>query len=199
LQWPQSGALANAYLKIDTSSAAGAGLTADSMQFRGTADTWGLNGATTVATLYSDATTATHNPAVTVRSLGTNRGEAAALTYDLTRSVIQTRQGNPAWAGDERAAAAGRRRPAHSIRLLCLYQVSTGRAADGRKIRRLTRRVTGPITVRHGGRLTVRWKPSRSALAHLTRGEYVLRVRTGPDVRHLSAQSARATLRLTGR
>ena len=47
-------------------------------------------------------TTATANPAVTLRSVGTNGGQAAAFTYDLARSVVYTRQGNPAWAGQER-------------------------------------------------------------------------------------------------
>ena len=31
-----------------------------------------------------------------------NGGQAAAFTYDLARSVVYTRQGNPAWAGQER-------------------------------------------------------------------------------------------------
>src|SRR5436190_5388089 len=52
--------------------------------------------------LYSNATTATTNLAVTVRSVGSSGGQAAAFTYDLARSVVLTRQGNPAWAGQER-------------------------------------------------------------------------------------------------
>ena len=55
-----------------------------------------------VARLYSDADTATSAPAVTLRSVGTAGGQAAAFTYDLARSVIGTRQGNVAWAGQER-------------------------------------------------------------------------------------------------
>jgi hypothetical protein len=39
---------------------------------------------------------------VTVRSVGANGGQAAAFTYDLARSVVQTRQGNPAWVGQDR-------------------------------------------------------------------------------------------------
>ena len=57
---------------------------------------------TSLATLYSNASTATANPAVTVRSVGSNGGQAAAFTYDLAKSVVYTRQGNPAWAGTER-------------------------------------------------------------------------------------------------
>ena len=72
------------------------------MQFHGTADRYTLNGATGVATLYSNATTSTTNPAVTLRSVGTNGGQVAAFTFDLARSVIATRQGNPAWAGQDR-------------------------------------------------------------------------------------------------
>ena len=64
-------------------------------------------GATAVATLYSNATTATPNPAVTLRSVGSAGGQAAAFTYDLARSVVYTRQGNPAWAGQERDGVSG--------------------------------------------------------------------------------------------
>ena len=52
------------------------------------------------------ATTATANPAVTVRSVGSAGGQAAAFTYDLARSVVYTRQGNPAWSGQERDGVA---------------------------------------------------------------------------------------------
>ena len=61
-----------------------------------------LNGASSVATLYATATTATSNPAVTLRSVGANGGQAAAFTYDLARSIVYTRQGNPAWSGQDR-------------------------------------------------------------------------------------------------
>ena len=82
--------------------ATGQGIVGDTIQFHGTADRYTLNGATAVATLYSDATTATSNPAVTLHSVGSSGGQAAAFTYDLARSIIYTRQGNPAWAGQER-------------------------------------------------------------------------------------------------
>ena len=79
-----------------------AGIIGQSIQYHGTADRYTLNGATAVATLYSNATTATTNPAVTLRDVGTSGGQAAAFTYDLARSVVYTRQGNPAWVGQER-------------------------------------------------------------------------------------------------
>ena len=82
-------------MKVDTGSSPGAGIVGESMQFHGTADRYTATDATTVASLYSDADTATSNPAVTLRSVGANGGQAAAFTYDLARSIVYTRQGNP--------------------------------------------------------------------------------------------------------
>ena len=95
--------LADAYLQVDTSSGPGAGIVGQTIQFHGLADLYALAGATPVATLYSDAGTATTNPAVTLRSVGALGGQAAAFTYDLARSVVYTRQGNPAWIGQKRS------------------------------------------------------------------------------------------------
>jgi hypothetical protein len=92
-----SGTVSEGYLL-----ASGQGIVEDTIQYHGTADRYTLNGATSLATLYSDATTATSNPAVTLRSVGSAGGQAAAFTYDLARSIVYTRQGNPAWAGQER-------------------------------------------------------------------------------------------------
>jgi len=100
------GTLADAYLKVDTSAAPGAGIAGATMQFHGTADRYTLSGATAVGTLYSDATTATANPAVTLRSVGSAGGHAAAFAYDLARSVVYTRQGNPSWVGQDRDGVA---------------------------------------------------------------------------------------------
>jgi hypothetical protein len=94
--------LTNGYLLVSTASGPGAGIVGETIQFHGTADRYALNGATAVATLYSNATTATANPAVTLRSVGSSGGQAAAFTYDLSRSVVLTRQGNPAWVGQDR-------------------------------------------------------------------------------------------------
>jgi hypothetical protein len=99
-----TGNLSNAYLKVNSASAAGSGITADTMQFHDTADLRSLAGASSIATLYSTASAATSAPAVTLRSVGS--GQAAAFTYDLARSVVETRQGNPAWAGQERDGLA---------------------------------------------------------------------------------------------
>ena len=51
--------LTNGYLLANTSTAPGAGIVNQTIQFRGPADLYTLNGATSIATLYSNATTAT--------------------------------------------------------------------------------------------------------------------------------------------
>lgn len=92
--------LANAYLQVNTASAPGAGIVGQTMQFHGSADLYTLNGATTIASLYSNAATQTSSPAVAWHAAGA--GKSAVFTYDLARSVVYTRQGNPAWSGESR-------------------------------------------------------------------------------------------------
>jgi hypothetical protein len=101
-----SGTLANGYVRADTSKPSAEGIYDQTMQFHGTADRYVTNGAATIASLYVNASTATTNPAVTVRDVGSNGGQAAAFTFDLARSVVYTRQGNPDWAGQERDGTA---------------------------------------------------------------------------------------------
>ncbi len=96
------GVLANAYLGVETSTPPGKGIVGETIQYHGNADRYALAGAETIASLYSDPNTKTSNPAVTMRQVGSNGGTAAAFSYDLARSVIYTRQGNPAWAGEDR-------------------------------------------------------------------------------------------------
>ena len=104
-----NGVLSNQYLRINTSvGLPGSGLTGETIQFHGSADLYTTGNDTTVlAALYSNATTVTTNPAVTLVSVGTSGGQAAAFTYDLARSVVYTRQGNPDWAAMERDSNAG--------------------------------------------------------------------------------------------
>jgi hypothetical protein len=92
--------LSNAYLSVNTAAAPGTGIVALPIQFHGPADLYTLNGATSIATLYSSATSSTSYPAVVWNTVG--QGKAAAFTYDLARSVVYTRQGNPAWSGEQR-------------------------------------------------------------------------------------------------
>jgi hypothetical protein len=102
-----TGTIANGYIKVATGAPPGAGIAGATIQYHGTADRYTIGSATMVAPLYSNKTTATTNPAVTLRSVGSNGGQAAAFTYDLARSIVYTRQGNPAWAGQERDGVVG--------------------------------------------------------------------------------------------
>ena len=94
--------LSEGYLLVNTASEPGAGIVGQTIQFHGTADRYTLGNAAALATLYSTAASATASPAVTLRSVGDNGGQAAAFTFDLARSIVYTRQGNPAWVGLER-------------------------------------------------------------------------------------------------
>jgi hypothetical protein len=102
---PTASTLSNAYLLVQTSSGPGVGIVGQTMQYHGSADLYALNGASAIATLYSTASTATASPAVTLATAGA--GQAAAFTYDLARSVVYTRQGNPAWSGEARDGQSG--------------------------------------------------------------------------------------------
>ena len=84
-------ALSDPYLSINAAQPAGQGLPTATLQIHGTADRYTSTG-TTLATLYSNAMTATTHPAVALSATG----RAAAFSYDLARNVVLTRQGNPA-------------------------------------------------------------------------------------------------------
>jgi hypothetical protein len=77
----------DAYLLANTAQVSGAGIVDQTIQYRGSADLYTLDGATSVASIYSNPTQVTSNPAVTLHSVGTNGGQAAAFTFDLARSI----------------------------------------------------------------------------------------------------------------
>jgi hypothetical protein len=120
-----SGTLSDKYLLVNTASGPGAGIVNQTIQFHGVANLHTLNGATSIATLYSSAGTATNNPAVTMRNVGSYGGRAIAFTYDLAKSIVYTRQGNPAWAGQKRD---GQNDPIRSDDLF--FGLPTGTGAD---------------------------------------------------------------------
>jgi uncharacterized protein YjdB len=91
--------VADGYLRI-SQTGPGFGIVNQTIQFHGPADAYSTAGASVIATLYQTATVSTPWPAVTLSTSGS--GSAAAFTYDLARSVVYTRQGNPAWSGEER-------------------------------------------------------------------------------------------------
>jgi hypothetical protein len=96
-----AGTLSDKYLLVNTASGPGVGIVNQTIQFHGIANVHTLNGATSLATLYSAVSTATTNPAVTTINVGTNGGKAVAFTYDLAKSIVYTRQGDPTKAAVE--------------------------------------------------------------------------------------------------
>ncbi|HSW75197.1 MAG TPA: DUF4082 domain-containing protein [Candidatus Saccharimonadales bacterium] len=93
----RSNILPDAYIKVDNTQTPGQGIDGQSLQYHGIADEHALAGARAVATLYSDASTTTSFPAVTTKTVGS--GTASAWMFDLARSVVYTREGNPGLAG----------------------------------------------------------------------------------------------------
>jgi hypothetical protein len=81
------------YLRIVTSTSAGAGMTNSRMQIHGLIDRYTLSGATQIAQLYNGST-ATSYPAVALASSG--GGQAAMFAFDLAKNIVYMRQGNPA-------------------------------------------------------------------------------------------------------
>jgi LPXTG-site transpeptidase (sortase) family protein len=93
--------LSEGYLLVN-GSGPGAGIVNQTIQYHGAADRYALSGATNLATLYATSASATASPAVTLIDVGVNGGQAAMFAYDLARSIVLTRQGNPRWSGDDR-------------------------------------------------------------------------------------------------
>ena len=100
-----AGSTAEGYVQVEASHPVGRGIATETLQFHGTADHYRLAGAQVVAWLASDADTRTDFPALTVHRH--QRGQAALWAFDLARSVAYTRQGNPAWADQERDGVKG--------------------------------------------------------------------------------------------
>ncbi|GAP08769.1 hypothetical protein ATHL_03678 [Anaerolinea thermolimosa] len=93
------------YLQVNLDHPWTTGMESAPLLFHGEADLFRPAGCEVIAWLADDSARPTPQPAVTVRALG--RGRAAAWALDLPRSVALSRQGNPAWANQERDGRAG--------------------------------------------------------------------------------------------
>ena len=83
------------FLIFNTDEGPGAGLTVTSLQYHGAADLYTVGDTVTLASLCDDISTPSAHPAAV------RRGRAVAFTFDLARSVLLTRQGNPEWTNSE--------------------------------------------------------------------------------------------------
>ncbi|MGD0005974.1 MAG: hypothetical protein ABSE06_17305 [Anaerolineaceae bacterium] len=95
------------YLRLEPGTPVQEGLTLETMQIHGVADgcTLTATGASSLATLFSDSATPTLYPAVVSHTYG--KGKTVAFAYNLPRNIVFTRQGNPAWACQERDGILG--------------------------------------------------------------------------------------------
>ncbi|WP_162501319.1 Ig-like domain-containing protein [Methylobacterium crusticola] len=99
--------LEGGYLRPDAQAAASRGLVQDTIQVHGPISRFALEDGDAVAHLFETAERPLPHPAVTLRKVG--QGQAAALAYDLATTVVRSRQGNPAWVGQERDGRPPRR------------------------------------------------------------------------------------------
>ena len=95
------------FFAIDATRDPGMGLVELSLQYHGQADNYALNGATALAFLWNSINAPSTNPAVVLHSYGA--GQAAAFTFDLARSIVLMRQGNPEWKDTEGDGLSGYR------------------------------------------------------------------------------------------
>ena len=90
----REGTLSEGYIKTESSHPASEGISQSTLQFHGSANLYNLAGAQSVAWLYVDRDTmAEMSPAITINAFG--KGLAAHFAFDLAKSIIYMRQGNP--------------------------------------------------------------------------------------------------------
>lgn len=97
-----TGTINEGYIKIDTSTIIGSGLESRTMKFHGSANKYVTDkksNTSIVASLFK-STEDLRLPAVISNAYGS--GYAVAFSYDLCKSIIYMRQGNPEWAGLDR-------------------------------------------------------------------------------------------------
>jgi len=99
--------ISEGYIRIDPACKVGKGLTSKTMQFHGTADITTIKTATPLASLFANKTDGLSFPAVVRHDYG--KGHAIAFLYNLPKSIVYTRQGNPLFAGIEKDGIHGLR------------------------------------------------------------------------------------------
>ena len=96
---PAGGNITEGYIRIDTTTAQGKGLTGEALRFHGKADKNTVNTAEIIAKLHDDPSAGSAFPAVVSNIYG--KGRSAAFLYNLPKSIVTMRQGNPQLAGKE--------------------------------------------------------------------------------------------------
>lgn len=103
----QNSTISEGYISVDDKSDIGNGILTETLQFHGIADNYKLAGAQKIADLFDKSHPSRKWPAVVINGYG--RGHAVAFTYNLPKSIVYTRQGNPLFAGVEKDGIPGLR------------------------------------------------------------------------------------------
>ena len=99
------GTYSEGYIAVDTTTEQGEGLTSKIMQFHGGADKYEVHGAKIIVALYAEKFAKKGFPAVVSHDYG--EGHTVAFLYNLPKSIVYTRQGNPLFAGIEKDGIPG--------------------------------------------------------------------------------------------
>lgn len=103
----ERGTISECYIGIDTTTYQGKGLTGKKMQIHGTASKYSVNEGKIIASLFPDKSDNKGFPSVISNTYG--KGHAMAFSYNLPKSIVYTRQGNPLSAGIEKDGIPGLR------------------------------------------------------------------------------------------
>jgi hypothetical protein len=95
------------YIKMDENSEQGRGLIKESMQFHGIADKYSVQSAKIIASILFNKDVNETFPGIVANNYG--EGQAIAFLYNLPKSIVYTRQGNPLFAGIEKDGIPGLR------------------------------------------------------------------------------------------
>jgi hypothetical protein len=104
---PLGKSISGGYIQIDTTKEQGKSLSSRLLQFHGNADYYSLNGARSLASLFSEKVSGESYPAIVSNSY--IKGQTIAFLYNLPQSIVFGRQGNPLYAGVEKDGIPGLR------------------------------------------------------------------------------------------
>ena len=87
------------YFAVDVDNPTGSGIVEEPLQYHGQASNYSPDGAAPLAHFHDDGNLPSSHPAATVNRYG--KGHAVAFAFDLAKSVVLLRQGNPEWQDSE--------------------------------------------------------------------------------------------------
>ena len=93
------------YVAISGENEIGKGLISSALQFHGDADRYMLDGGAEIAKIFEGRDTVNTSPGIVLHNYG--KGHSIAFAYNLPKSIVYTRQGNPANAGLEKDGILG--------------------------------------------------------------------------------------------